>query len=126
MHHRDARPSRRRFMLGAAAAMLGPRELAARPLPSRGEVSLKVLAARKSLTISTAYDGAPDRDIRSLIAHHCHLVTPENALKPGYVAPRGYASIAFDRMAGTAGFCRGHGLRLHVTRCSGISRNRNG
>ncbi len=63
--------------------------------------------------MSTAYNGGGSADLEALIVHHCDIVTPENALKPGFLAPKRTSTLAFGRMDATATFCRVHGLRLH-------------
>ncbi len=105
--------NRRGFLAGAAASVAALTAPAAQPLPFRTEVSLKKLAAEKSLKVSTAYNGGGHFDLQTLIVHHCDIVTPENALKPGFLAPKRTSDFAFERMDGTASFCRSNGLRLH-------------
>ncbi len=105
--------NRRSFLTGTVATVAALAAPPAHSLPFRTEVSLKKLAAEKSLKVSTAYNGGGHFDLEALIVHHCDIVTPENALKPGFLAPKRTANFAFERMDGTASFCRANGLRLH-------------
>lgn len=105
--------NRRSFLTGTVATVAALAAPPARPLPFRAEISLKELAAEKSLKVSMAYNGGGHFDLEALILHHCDIVTPENALKPGFLAPKRTANFAFERMDGTASFCRANGLRLH-------------
>ncbi len=105
--------NRRSFLTGTVATVAALAAPPAQSLPFRTEVSLKKLAAEKSLKVSTAYNGGGHFDLEALIVHHCDIVTPENALKPGFLAPKRTANFSFERMDGTASFCRANGLRLH-------------
>lgn len=105
--------NRRGFLAGAAASVAALTAPSAQPLPFRTEVSLKELAAEKSLQVSTAYYGGGRFDLETLIAHHCDIVTPEKAMKMEVLAPKRTTSLAFEQMDGIASFCRANRLRLH-------------
>ncbi len=105
--------NRRSFLAGAAASVAAVATPSAQPKPFRTEVSLKALAAEKSLEISTAYYGGRGFNLENLIAHHCDIVTPETAMKPEVLAPRRSGKLAFEQMDAIASFCRANALRLH-------------
>lgn len=102
---------RRRFLSGLAslplAAAFDTAQAAARPEPS-----LREAAADSGLSIGSAYNGGR-ADIEALIAHHCDVVTPENALKAGMLAPDGLRTARHEEMDAIALFCRRAGLGLH-------------
>ena len=106
-----SRINRRRFLSGLAAAPLAatfqPALGAERPEPS-----LRAAAAGRGIEIGSAYNGGRP-DIEALIAHHCDVLTPGNAVKPGEFAPDGLRAARSQAMDEIALFCRRAGLKLH-------------
>ncbi|MEM6712225.1 MAG: endo-1,4-beta-xylanase [Pseudomonadota bacterium] len=81
-------------------------------LSPRNEPSLKAVARRKGIEIGSAYDGGRP-DLEDLIAHHCDVVTPENALKPNRLAPYGLTRAEPSGMDAIYQFCQTSSLGVH-------------
>lgn len=103
------------------AVLTGGVSLAATPLiginPTlaalKNEPSLKTLAAEKSIEISSAFHGQNDRELRALLAYHCDVITPENALKAANITPAGLADAQTQSMDDISNFCWRERLDIH-------------
>lgn len=75
--------------------------------------SLALLGAEKGIEVGAAFNGNANSRYRQLIAWHCGVITPENAMKPLYLAGDGPAAFAFEPLDLIADWCRQNGLKLH-------------
>lgn len=100
--------------LGLAACVGGPRLDLAAPIPHvQSFPSLKELGASRGVLIGSAFSGNADTKYRSLLQHHCALITPEWQLKPRYLRAHKASPYNFGPSDRIAAFATDNQMEFH-------------
>jgi endo-1,4-beta-xylanase len=104
------RPSRRRLLAGAGAALCAPAVWRARAdeLPA-----LRDLGAARGIEVGSAFSLDPDPKYRAVIARHCAVITPEWQMKPPQIKPDAASPYDFSTVDKFFDFARQHGQKVH-------------
>jgi endo-1,4-beta-xylanase len=101
----------RRTVLLSGTSVIGALATSHVTHPRNIEGTLAEAGRAVGVEVGSAIGSNPARSLAAVIAHECDLITPENALKPATIFPRG--QFEWSEIERTYAFAHANGLKVH-------------